>query len=500
MLKKLFFLSAFISLLSDLSGQSVITYVGKSTGGTPPMTSVPRLNAQFEAPYGIVFDSKGNLYMSDANTHTISITLKSDNNTVIRVGGYQQAAFLNSSGIASRFNHPSGIAIGPNDEVYVADENNHVIRRISAFTTLGNAQTVTIYAGKHEVKPNTYTSFPGYADGTKDNARFQNPSDVAVDAQGNVYVADKGNNVIRKITTDGTVSTFAGLPGAGGYKDGQALTEAKFNMPSGIFVKGTDIYVADQMNSCIRKISGGQVTTVVSALWTPTDVYLDDVGNYYICDQHRVRKNSDTYAGSTDINQSGYVDDFGTAARFTYVKNIAYYEGGLYVTSINVVRKITDCSNFKAVITKNGFELTATSGKTYIWYKNNNIIFGATSQKYNVTATGDYKVKVIDVNGCVSTSDVLHVDYVGMDEFKAQYFNVYPSIGSSKVYIDLTKSGITGYTVKIYNNLGLLLFDNQFNASRKTEVLNLDDFENGLYFINITSDQISETIKIILVK
>lgn len=487
MIKKTIFSLILLTFTFSGFSQSVTTYAGtpQSAGSTDVI--VNRLLAKFTDPYGLAFDSKGNLYISEKGNNTITIILKSNDNTIIRAGGKGLAGFYNASGITSRFNGPAGIAVGINDEVYVADEENHVIRKITAFTNVGSAQTISVFSGKHLIKPVQYTSYPGYADGTKDYAQFQNPTDVAVDASGNVYVADKGNNVIRKIATDGSVTTIAGQPGVAGNKDGSALVEAQFNAPTGIFVKGNDIYVADQLNSSIRKISGGQVTTVVSGLWTPTDVYLDDVGNYYICDQHRVRKGINTYAGSTDINTSGFENALGTAARFFYVKSITFNDKSLFVTDMNnqCVRKITDCGYFSASISKNGYLLTATAGVSYIWYKNGNIIFGSTAQTYTVTSTGDYSVKVTDENGCVSTSSVVHVDYVGINENEQFNVLIYPSPANEIINIKTNLPVSDEVILSIYDILGNKVFIQSFQSGIIDLKIDVSELNNGVYSLDI---------------
>ena len=152
------------------------------------------------------------------------------------------------TGSAARFCYPCGVAVDGTGNVYVADSSNHTIRKITS------GGVVTTFAGS--------TGVSGTTDGTGSAALFYYPFGVAVDGTGNVYVADTDNHTIRKVTHAGVVSTFAGSPGASGTTDGAGGT-AQFNHPFGVAVDGTDnVYVADTENHTIRRItSTGVVTT-----------------------------------------------------------------------------------------------------------------------------------------------------------------------------------------------------------------------------------------------
>jgi sugar lactone lactonase YvrE len=138
----------------------------------------------------------------------------------------------------AQFNGPRGVAVDAKGNVYVADTGNHRIRMISP------AGQVTTLAGGSE---------PGYKDGKGSEARFNYPADIAADAAGNLYVADTANHCIRKITPEGVVTTLAGN-GKPGDTDGP-LAEAQFRAPEGVAVDSQgNVYVADTGNQRIRKI------------------------------------------------------------------------------------------------------------------------------------------------------------------------------------------------------------------------------------------------------
>src|SRR5581483_3756165 len=199
------------------------------------------------------------------------------------------------------FNSPLGIAVDKAGNVYVADYGNDLIRKI---TPAGMVSTI---AGKAGV--------PGAKDGLDTAARFDLPESLAVDGSGNIYVADNGNNLIRKIRPDGTVSTLAGN-GSAGKADGNS-TQASFNSPFGIAIDGSgNIYIADSGNNEIRKMTpSGAVSTfagngtkgakdamgLAATFNTPSGVAIDAAGNVYVADENNnlIRKITSAGAVST---------------------------------------------------------------------------------------------------------------------------------------------------------------------------------------------------------
>src|ERR1035441_2064424 len=156
------------------------------------------------------------------------------------------------TGSAARFSNPSGVAVDSAGNVLVADGANQTIRKVAS------TGVVTTLAGS----PGAY----GSADGTGSAARFWNPSGVAVDSAGNVFVADSQNGTIRKVTSAGVVTTLAGSAGAWGTADGTG-SAARFNHPSGVAVDSTgNVFVADTWNDTIRKVTpAGVVTTLAGS-------------------------------------------------------------------------------------------------------------------------------------------------------------------------------------------------------------------------------------------
>ena len=298
--------------------------------------------AQFRNPVGVCSSSTGNIYVTDTGNQRIRKITSSG-----VVSTFAGTTLSDGVNITSRFNNPYGVCSDPSGNIYVADTQNNRIRKI---TPLG---VVTTFAGSG-------IGVPGFADGIGTNAQFNSPCGLCSDSFGNIYVADTGNQRIRKITSSGMVSTFAGS-GAWGYSDG-AGTAAQFYNPFGVCsdVLG-NIYVVDSGNQRIRKItSSGMVSTfagsgvggyadgngISAKFFGPNGICSDSSGNIYIAERlnRRIRKITSsgmvtTLAGS---GVQGFADGTGTNAQFTMPHGIAVDPSGvIYVVDVNRIRKIT---------------------------------------------------------------------------------------------------------------------------------------------------------------
>jgi len=226
------------SVLAGLSGN------GGSTDGAGGA-------ARFSTPTSVAVDGAGNVYVAD-NGASIVRKITPDGVVTTLAGKAGSTGRSDGTGADAQFNSPRGIAADAAGDVFVADEGSANIRKI---TPQGVVTTLAGVAG-----------MPGYTDGAGAVARFGSPRGLAVGADGIVYVADTDNNVVRKITPDGVVTTVAGSAGQTGDSDGTG-TAAQFSAPRGIAVDAAgNVFVADSDNNSIRKVTpAGVVTTVVKS-------------------------------------------------------------------------------------------------------------------------------------------------------------------------------------------------------------------------------------------
>ncbi len=304
---------------STVAGTGLTGYAGDNSSGQMAALASPR---------SIVYDASGNLYIADARNHAIREVLSSGTITTVAGNGIAGFGGDGASATSAYLDTPTGVALDSAGNLYIADSHNHRIRKVTAgiiSTIAGNG--IAAYSGDN---------------GSALSASLNLPTAVAVDASGNLYIADTSNHRIRKIVVS-TISTVAGTGEQFFAGDGGAATLASLDTPTGVAVDTSgNIYIADRHNQRIRMVNASGIISTIAgsgvptfssafggdggsgtaaALAKPRGLSVDASGNLYIADTNnqRIRQwSAGTIATIGGTGDQGFGGDGGlfTAAMF----------------------------------------------------------------------------------------------------------------------------------------------------------------------------------------
>jgi sugar lactone lactonase YvrE len=278
-----------------VSGQvtlsSTLAVIAGGGSATPTTTAGAATSAKLNAPNSVATDAAGNLYIADATNNLIEQVSPAGQIVVLAGGGGTVPSATAEAATSAKLSNPAGLAVDASGNVYIADAGNKLVEQLSP-----GGQIVVIAGGGGTV--------PSFTSGAAASAQLSNPTGVAVDAAGDVYIADQGNNLIEEVTTGQIVAIVGGgikTPPEFSSFTRDADTVALMN-PSAVAVDGAgDVYFVDQGRSDIDELTGGQVGIVFGGGSTPpsltaqpaanaefnapTGLTLDSKGNFYIADQ-----------------------------------------------------------------------------------------------------------------------------------------------------------------------------------------------------------------------
>ena len=446
--------SAILFCSCGLAQQYTITTVA-GVGLTPGFLDGSALGAQFSSPGAVVVGSNGSVYISDPGNQRIRLL---SNGTVSTFAGNGTAGYSgdNAAATSAEIDNPAGIALDSAGNLYIADTSNNVVRKVD---TSGKITTV---AGNQSLTPGQPGNYTGDG-GAAVSAQLSGPLAVALDSQGNIYIADSGDNVVRKVTVStGNISTYVG----------GNLTQGRLNHPWGLaFDSANNLYIVDNGNHRVAKYvyngtgtnpltnfagngtsgfsgDGGQAT--LAMLNNPSGIALDSAGNVYIAENivtgriRRVAASTGIITSIAGSGRSGYSGDGGpaTSAQFSSPRAVAVDNktGNIYIAdSGNSVIRMLQATSIAAN--------NAASGQTQVSPGSLASIYGSGFATTTVQAPIPYPTTLggvsVSVNG--TAAPVFYVS-PGQINFQIPWST---TAGTATVIVTSTSGGGGSVTVPV---------------------------------------------------
>jgi len=330
----------------------MITTIAGSATATSLGDGGPATEARLSHPEQLAVDAKGNVYIAD--TRNARVRKVGPDGTIATIAGSGRLGPLGDGGPAGAAGlYPSGVAVDGKGNVYITDNAHERVRKVAP------DGTITTIAGTGRVGPVKGDGGPAAS------ATLWNPHSLAIDGHGNLFIAGTSNQRVRKVSRDGTITTIAGTGRQGFSGDGGPATSARLHDPYGVAVDGHgNVYIADRDNHRVRKVSpGGRITTIAGTgeggysgdggpataaqLHYPRGVAVDRHGNLYIADSQNFRVRMVSGGTITTVAGTGTSGSSGnggppTSAELVYPTGVAVDgRGDLYISDAWVIRKVS---------------------------------------------------------------------------------------------------------------------------------------------------------------
>ncbi len=541
-MKHFLVLCLFISVLYRANSQKISTFAGNGAAGYNG-DNIQATAASLNGSYQIIFDRNDNLLIADYANHRVRKITPAGKITTIAGNGL--GGYTGDGGLATHASmyYPEGLALDSVGNLFIADNGNSVIRKVDTFGI------ITTIAG------NGFLGFSGDG-GPARNAQLYNPGGLSLDKYGNLFFADIHNNRIRKIDKNGIITTVAGNGGYAYNGDNIAATSASLYTPHSVTVDSVgNIYIPDIYNNRVRKVSSNGIITTIAGtgtgsysgdsglatqatLYSPTGILIDHNGNILIADfNNNVIRKVDTSGIISTIagtGAQGFNGDGGNAVSavlnrpFSLIFNSS---GDLYFVDRenNRVRKITNVqtalpvtiTNFNAYL--NGKEAVQTEwtgyseinvASYYIERSANGIQFNTIGKilskspsvvknEYSwvdyspLAATNYYRVKAVDKDGSVEYSRIVKV---AIDN-NYSTIKVYPNpVNNKNIHLNFNKIEASTYTLSVYSLAGQRVYFRNYVhvGGNATLTINAENLANGIYYVVIKNGKNTNTIPVIL--
>jgi len=470
-MKKIITCLALVFCVAKVDAQIISTIAGTGVGGFSG-DGGQATAAQLQVPVSLAFSSAGNLYIADENNSKIRMINTAG--IITTIAGTTGHGYTGDGGpaTAAKLFAPQGVAVDDTGNIYIADYYVNLVRKVN---TLG---IISTYAGDTTGASSSANSGSIGDGGQATAAKLYQPVGIALDASGNLYIADSENNKIRKVNSTGIITTFAGTGGTGFSGDGAAATAATIVGPTAVVCDNFgNVYIYDEDNYRIRKVNSAGIINTVAGTGAPgysgdggqataakiygsTGIAVDGVGNLYIPDQNnsRVRVVNSLGIINTIVGTGtqGYTRDGGLAssAELYAPDGLAFDAyGNLYISDgfNQCVRVVCHAPDIVSGLITDPATNPIDSGKVYVYrYKTHNSGQLDTAGYTTINANGTYTFTNLPYNDYYIEA----IPAAGYTNAVSSYYSTHINnyTWDSAVFIThygCTNSSYPGYNIKV---------------------------------------------------